>query len=1048
MPTAVSTEEQQRVARAEQLLGGCPLLANVPGDLLARAARRFELKTYARGATLNTSVDRHQPLRLVVWGSALVWRGSTVPLFRSGRMTLLGVRSVIALSPSATAGATEPLLSALALQKLHVLELAPEFFGEVFWPNGQTNALFEPLSRFSKLYEFAPQIVKALSANARLSNVASSALYPLLMGAEAIENPPPTVALLKAGQPPDSYYLALDGAFQLRWPNSALVTQTRDMVGFEELVVGRPLPYDVYPLGCTGVFKLAKSTYQRLFETDPDFQRAIVRGLAPPDNHGPDVTKYQQVVFLHPDPAFVTRKPRFIDALDGLTELMAERLATRMCDDVHVIHLVPEKDGAVLAPVRQQFDPEPIGFSQKESAGGFEPRAVTYHSLPVGNGTDFGALAAEIASSASSHVVLVDPSRLIRTGATFDIAAMITAVRAKLPTNRAGRQFTLSHLTDDPDATPPFELLNVPGLRIVTTAVLDDQALVGGLLNGLDRALQGMEKAHGLTGKLSALANGMRELKTAAARTARGVRRELKSKQQELSASANLLLQSMEALGGGAGPTQILAGARRLAQQGLDLSMLETQPPVWPLGSVRVLVPEPILRAVGDHGGTSPLTTRALALEDAKQREALNTTLERWGRGLTGRRIGLSLGGGGTYGLVHLALLKELKTVNIPIDMLASASVGSTIGAYYALLGEEGLEMFKRHINGLFVAGALSVLTSAFVETWLLLELGFPHIHETEMSFFPVVTDADTGIEWDVRRGTVALAVRASGSLPPLGPTLLGGHRYLDGGLVANVPVNVLREEGAHLVLASNPIASIRPLHRATRVGALPLIGPVLMGLDPRLRLLDIARMIPTIFRTTGEVQMPQADVNYLPKYGDSSLLSFAKSGYVEKAEETCALNEALGAFQDEVRGMMSRRPPLAEMRGERLVLRRSPSFKLNSTTLRKDAFVPLDAIARCLKSQEPGQRITIRVNGAVPQLSLARAQALSSYLKTHGVQQELVAEAGPTQDTESVVFEAEAAPLGNSAGSGSSPSPGDAEQAEVRPRQAGEPPSGPPASE
>src|SRR5258708_28444747 len=47
-------------------------------------------------------------------------------------------------------------------------------------------------------------------------------------------------------------------------------------------------------------------------------------------------------------------------------------------------------------------------------------------------------------------------------------------------------------------------------------------------------------------------------------------------------------------------------------------------------------------------------------------------------------KIGLVLGGGGARGLAHIGVLKVLEEEDIPIHMIAGASVGSLIGALYA----------------------------------------------------------------------------------------------------------------------------------------------------------------------------------------------------------------------------------------------------------------------------------------------------------------------------------------------------------------------------
>lgn len=71
--------------------------------------------------------------------------------------------------------------------------------------------------------------------------------------------------------------------------------------------------------------------------------------------------------------------------------------------------------------------------------------------------------------------------------------------------------------------------------------------------------------------------------------------------------------------------------------------------------------------------------------------------------------------------------------------------------------------------------------------------------------FAAVATDAQTGLPILFRRGNTGMAVRASSSVPSVfQPVRIGERAYVDGGLVAPVPVRFARQLGADFVIAVN----------------------------------------------------------------------------------------------------------------------------------------------------------------------------------------------------------------------------------------------------
>nr|XP_053657440.1 patatin-like phospholipase domain-containing protein 6 [Cherax quadricarinatus] len=63
----------------------------------------------------------------------------------------------------------------------------------------------------------------------------------------------------------------------------------------------------------------------------------------------------------------------------------------------------------------------------------------------------------------------------------------------------------------------------------------------------------------------------------------------------------------------------------------------------------------------------------------------VHSDFSRLARVLTGTTVGLVLGGGGARGAAHIGMIKAIREVGIPIDMVAGVSIGAFIGALYCL---------------------------------------------------------------------------------------------------------------------------------------------------------------------------------------------------------------------------------------------------------------------------------------------------------------------------------------------------------------------------
>jgi predicted acylesterase/phospholipase RssA/CRP-like cAMP-binding protein len=244
--------------------------------------------------------------------------------------------------------------------------------------------------------------------------------------------------------------------------------------------------------------------------------------------------------------------------------------------------------------------------------------------------------------------------------------------------------------------------------------------------------------------------------------------------------------------------------------------------------------PRRVVRVPDDATGARLFEHGALAAlaEPHAERLALGRAFARLARVVDRRTVGLALGGGGAWGFSHVALLRNLEAHGVPVDYIAGTSFGSVVGGLYAVGGMRALDLLVdansatgpglaatlRALVGGQLTRALLVapLSSAVVETFVHGMLraagvasgdGPPCLGMTEIPFYPVGTNLGTHEPLALARATVGWGVRMSGSLPPMFPTLpRRWDRIADGAFIANVPSRVVRELGAHFVIAVNVV--------------------------------------------------------------------------------------------------------------------------------------------------------------------------------------------------------------------------------------------------
>lgn len=178
-------------------------------------------------------------------------------------------------------------------------------------------------------------------------------------------------------------------------------------------------------------------------------------------------------------------------------------------------------------------------------------------------------------------------------------------------------------------------------------------------------------------------------------------------------------------------------------------------------------------------------------------------------------KIVLVLSGGGARGLAHIGVLKVLKEEGVPVDAIVGCSVGALVGALYcAGMDIARLERIAQEIGwadltnisppsilGLILAE--KQLSTEKMEKYITENIGNKQFYELKIPFATVATDIKTGEKIIFQNGDVALAARASATIPGVFSPVEYRHRYLvDGGLVDNIPVDLAKMFNADIIIA------------------------------------------------------------------------------------------------------------------------------------------------------------------------------------------------------------------------------------------------------
>lgn len=203
-------------------------------------------------------------------------------------------------------------------------------------------------------------------------------------------------------------------------------------------------------------------------------------------------------------------------------------------------------------------------------------------------------------------------------------------------------------------------------------------------------------------------------------------------------------------------------------------------------------------------------------------------------------KTALVLSGGGAKGLAHIGVLRVLDSLGVKPDIIVGTSVGAVVGGIYAsgysaraldsiarsfplssalrsrlarapneLRGLDPLVMWVQGKRGLSIQSPSvqepevnAMLDAVLLRGNVIARGDFDSLPIPFRAIAARISDRGMVV---FRSGDLARAVRASMSIPLVfSPVLVDGEYLVDGGLVANVPIEVARQAGATRLIVSD----------------------------------------------------------------------------------------------------------------------------------------------------------------------------------------------------------------------------------------------------
>ena len=173
------------------------------------------------------------------------------------------------------------------------------------------------------------------------------------------------------------------------------------------------------------------------------------------------------------------------------------------------------------------------------------------------------------------------------------------------------------------------------------------------------------------------------------------------------------------------------------------------------------------------------------------------------------KKVGISLSGGGSRGIVHIGILKAIDEAGIKLSMVTGTSAGAIVGAFYCSgYSPDGIMEIIRETKLIkYVRPAISrsgLLKLETIESIFNLYLKNDSFDALSIPLVVATTNVRNGANVFLHDGPLIKSVLASCAVPVIfEPIKLNGEFYIDGGVLNNLPVEPLIGH-CDIILGSN----------------------------------------------------------------------------------------------------------------------------------------------------------------------------------------------------------------------------------------------------